>query len=160
MSEPPRFAGLSNGRAHLRLLAAVGILASAAIATGALASLFANAPSNTNSPRPSAALGEPEPGPALGLVAQTLAAGDGMIVLELRVREAELAAARARTALRNARQLGHDDRDLESFERRLEQLGAASPIEAVRRGYAPAAGDVHNQRRAHLRAIASASREL
>jgi hypothetical protein len=41
MSEPPRFVGIAYGRAHLRLLAAVGILASAAIATGGLASLFA-----------------------------------------------------------------------------------------------------------------------
>jgi hypothetical protein len=82
------------------------------------------------------------------------------------VREAELAAARARAALLDARQLGLDPSDLESFERRLEQLGAG-PIEAVRRGYAPWAGEQSgleqhekNQRRAHLRAIASASREL
>jgi hypothetical protein len=163
MSESSRFNGLTYGRAHLRLLAAVGILASAAIATGALASLFTAPPSSP----------EPEPGRALGRMTETLATGDGVIELELRVREAELAAARARTALRKARQLGHDPRDLESFETRLQQLGT-SPLEAVRRGYAPLAGGAalgsgdetvlenrgKDQRRAHLRAIASASREL
>jgi hypothetical protein len=154
-ARPPRFIGLTNGRAHLRLLAAVGILASAAIATGGLASLIAKP----------AAEPEPEPGRALGLVTHAVATADGAIELELRVREAELAATRARTALHDARQLGLDARELESFERRLEQLGV-SPLEAVRRGYAPggrpsgAQEHENEQRRAHLRAIASASREL
>jgi hypothetical protein len=156
-ARPPRFNGLTNGRAHLRLLAAVGILASAAIATGGLASLIAKP-----APEPEP---EPEPGRALGLVTHAVATADGAIELELRVREAELAATRARTALHDARQLGLDARELESFERRLEQLGV-SPLEAVRRGYAPggrpsgAQEHENEQRRAHLRAIASASREL
>jgi hypothetical protein len=130
MSEPPSFSGLAPGRAHLRLVAAVGILASIAIATGALASLFAGARSEPES----------KPGRALGLVTEMAATGDGMIELELRVREAELAAARARAALRSARQRGGDPRDLESFEHRLDQLGT-SPLESLRRGYAAAPGD-------------------
>jgi DNA repair ATPase RecN len=164
MSEPPRFNGLAPARAHLRLVAAVGILASMAIATGALASLFTSAPA------------EPEPttGRALGLVTEMAATSDAMIELELRVREAELAAARARAALRNARQQDRDPRDLESFERRLEQLGS-SPLESLRRGYAGSPADAaleekptnegekpgeNDKRRAHLRAIAPSSREL
>jgi DNA repair ATPase RecN len=163
MSEPPSFSGLAHGRAHLRLVAAVGILASIAIATGALASLFAGASSEP----------ETESGRALGLVTEMAATSDGMIELELRVREAELAAARARAALRNARQLDRDPRDLESFEHRLEQLGS-SPLESLRRGYAgspggealdgkpsaPSEKDEKDERRSHLRAIASSPREL
>jgi hypothetical protein len=175
MSEPPSFSGLAPGRAHLRLVAAVGILASIAIATGALASLFAGASSEPESERhrQGRRVPETESGRALGLVTEMAATSDGMIELELRVREAELAAARARTALRNARQLDRDPRELESFEHRLEQLGT-SPLESLRRGYAgspggqaldgkpsaPSEKDEKDERRSHLRAIASSPREL
>jgi hypothetical protein len=152
MSEPPRFNGLHYGRAHVRLVAAVGILASAAIATGGLASLFSSEPSPSKS----------ETKPALGLMSPTPAVADTTIELELRVREAELAAARARTALRNARQLGRDERQLESYEQRLEQLGT-NPLESVRRGFGAASDaqpEQQRERRPHLHAIASPPREL
>lgn len=152
MSEPPRFNGLHYGRAHVRLVAAVGILASAAIATGGLASLFTSEPSAPKS----------ETKASLGLVNPTAAGSDTTIELELRVREAELAAARARTALRNARQLGRDERQLESYEHRLEQLGT-SPLESLRRGFGATSDaqlEQERERRSHLHAIASPSREL
>jgi hypothetical protein len=170
MSEPVRFNGLQYGRAHVRLVAAVGILASAAIATGGLASLFASEPATP----------KVEAGPTLGLVSPTTPAADTTLVLELRVREAELAAARARAALRNARQLGRDEQELETYERRLEQLGM-SPLESLRRGLG-AGSDAQlepdpfgeprlddrddgeqrheRERRSHLRAIAPPARKL
>jgi hypothetical protein len=126
MSEPLRFNGL-HGRTHVRLVAAVGILASAAIATGGLVSLFSSEPPPKSESRPARALVDP-----------AAAAADTTIELELRVREAELAAARARTALRDARQLGRDERELETYERRLEQLGT-SAFESLRRSATNAA---------------------
>lgn len=155
MSEPLRFNGLHYGRAHVRLVAAVGILASAAIATGGLASLFSSEP-----PAPKS-----ETGPTLGLVNATAASGTAL-ELELRVREAELAADRARAALRNARQLGRNEQELESYEQRLEQLGI-SPLESLRRDFG-AASDAQDQfdarhqreRRSHLHAIAPPARDL
>jgi hypothetical protein len=168
MSEPLRFNGL-HGRTHVRLVAAVGILASAAIATGGLVSLFSSEPPPKSESRPARALVDP-----------AAAAADTTIELELRVREAELAAARARTALRDARQLGRDERELETYERRLEQLGT-SAFESLRRSATNAAqldqdrfGDRHQlggreaedreleqrERRSHLRAIASPTRKL
>jgi hypothetical protein len=164
MSEPLRFNGLHHGRAHVRLVAAVGILASTAIATGGLVSLL-----SSDTPAPTS-----KSEPALGLVVPVAAAADTVLELELRVREAELAAARARAALRNARQLGRDERELESYEHRLELLGTGA-FESLRRGFEAAASDAselgetderherdheQDERRPHLRAIASPSREL
>jgi hypothetical protein len=171
MSEPLRPASGPAGRSdldlrfngHLRLIAAIGILASAAIATGGLVSLF----SREASPPPS------KTGPALGLVAPAAAAVDTALALELRVHEAELAAARARAALNDARQLGRDERELESYERRIERLGS-SGFESLRRGFGASVDaaqreqersararvgehqdrDDERQRRSHQRAVA------
>lgn len=143
-------------RLNLRLVAAVGMLASAAIATGALVSLLSDDPASES---------KRETGSGPGLVDPTAAAADTQLELELRVREAELAAARARAALRDAREAGRDERELESYERRLEQLGS-SPIESLQRSLgASADGNLaaradQRERRSHLRAIASPSREL
>jgi hypothetical protein len=145
MTEPPRFNGLARGRGHLRLVAAIGLLASASIATGGLASVISRESTS-----------EPETEPALGLVSRT-AKADPTIEVELRVREAEAAAARARAALRDAA-LDGDDRA--AFEQRLDQLGT-SPLESARRGYAPPSNELDEaQRQPHLRAITSTSREL
>jgi hypothetical protein len=149
MSEPPRFNSTASRptRPSARLVVAIGILATAGIATGGLASVL----SRETPP-------EPESGPGVGLVRQS-AKGDPRIELELRVREAEAAAARARAALRDAT-LDREERD--AFERRLEQLGMG-PLESVRRDYAPEPDfDEFEQaeRQPHLHAIASPSREL
>lgn len=145
MTEPPRFTA-PRGLGPLRLVAAIGLLASAAIATGGLASLL----SSDSTP-------EPAPGESSsGLVSRT-AKSDPTLEVELRVREAEAAAARARAALRGAA-LDPDERA--AFEQRLDQLGT-SPIESVRRDLAPRVDEREkNETRPHLRAIASPSREL
>lgn len=114
VSELPRFAGPAQARQRMRLAAAIGMLAIAAIATGGLASLAAGSPMLRD--RGETKAGSPPPAPAPELDPATLA--------EQRVREAELAAARARAALGAARRAEHvDPATIEELERRVERLG-------------------------------------
>lgn len=114
----PRFNGPAQARQRLRLIAAIGMLAIAALTTGGLASLTAGrtllpeeerAPTKTSAPD-----------------RRSSSAPDPVTELEARVQRAERELHEAQTALRSARRFGQiDPRLLDELERRLEQ--AASP---------------------------------
>jgi hypothetical protein len=108
----PRFDGPAQGRQRLRLVAAVGMLAVAALGIGGAASLARlRAPADLESPEQASTTAEQ---PSLI---------DPAGLVEARIEEAEAAVARARLAVRSARQLGVvDPRLLDDFERRLDRL--------------------------------------
>jgi hypothetical protein len=113
----PRFTGPAQARQRMRLIAALGMLAIAAITTGGLASLAANRP-----PRP-----EREQRPASQASAAELPPlFDPAGRLEAQVQEAERATDQARAMIRSERQRGLvDERLLDALEQRLDALGDA-----------------------------------
>ncbi|PRQ02298.1 hypothetical protein ENSA5_24500 [Enhygromyxa salina] len=159
MSELPRFTGPAQIRERIRLAAAIGMLASAALATGALGSL---AEGSSLFPRPAA----PDPQQANGWASPDRDQLDHLLDpaarLDLEVRAAEAAVARARAAINTSRQLNElDPALLSDLERRLALLGE-SPLDSVRRSYAPAPEPepIDEKGRPHVRAIAPPPREL
>lgn len=125
---PPRYSAPDRSRQRIRLIAAIGLLASTAIAIGGLVGLFsadADAP-----PGPSAAGGDATPGAepsSSQALRNPLDALDSIDALILEVERAERAASQARVALRRARLLGHiDPEQLDWLERRLDALGRPS----------------------------------
>lgn len=162
MSEPPRspsqsgaaprFDGSARARQSLRLVAALGMLAGCAIATGLLASL-AVSPSSDDDEQVGAPLRPWTIEPVERLAPERL--------VEQRVLEAERAATRALAAVREAAELGVINAETAAqLERRLEHLGE-SPFDALRRDLSGAASPTdETQRRPHLRTIASVPVEL
>ncbi|MFO7566223.1 MAG: hypothetical protein R6X02_26490 [Enhygromyxa sp.] len=132
----PRFTGPAQARQRLRLIAALGMLAIAALATGGLASLSAGGPVLRSKQRaqPPATSNEP----------RSAAPIDMSALIEEQVEQAERELREARAAIRAARRLGQvDERELVEFERRLERAAgqppraAADPLEEGRRGLLP-----------------------
>jgi hypothetical protein len=107
----PRFDGPAQSRQRLRLVAAVGMLAVAALGIGGVASLARlRTPADLEAAEQASTAEQPSLIDPAGLV-------------EARIDEAEAAVARARLAVRSARQLGVvDPRLLDDFERRLDRL--------------------------------------
>lgn len=117
----PRFTGPAQARQRMRLIAALGMLAIAAITTGGLASLASKrpaAPAEREQPRPSANAVTPEL-PTLFDPARRV---------EAQVEEAERAAERARAMIRSERERGLvDDRLLDALEHRLDGIDDPTP---------------------------------
>ena len=122
----PRFSTSAEARGRLRLIAAVGMLALAALATGGIASLTQGSRAESTAPPLPAELTSSSGGaPLLDPAAR----------LERQVREAERGVERARSAIRRARQLGQIDRALlDELEARLELVGD-SPLDSLRHTY-------------------------
>ena len=98
----------------MRLAAALGLLAIAALATGGLASLTAGDRGEADEQTDARSRGRATPAGTEHLI-------DPASLVEARVDEAEQAVIRARAALRSARQLGVVDRDrLDVLERQLD----------------------------------------
>ena len=119
----PRYSAPDRSRQRIRLIAAIGLLASTAIAVGGLVGLL-----SSDEREPSAAVvgGPPTPRaePSPGAVRDPLRTLDSIDALIVEVERAERAASSARAALRRARMLGHvDDQQLDWLERRLDALG-------------------------------------
>lgn len=113
----PRFSGPAQVRQRMRLVAALGILAIAALATGGLASLTAKRSDRADASKPTGASTLPNTLP--GLL-------DPAHLVQDRVEQAERAQTRARAALRSARQLGLvDPAQLDQLERQLETSAAS-----------------------------------
>jgi hypothetical protein len=152
MSESPRFTGPDRVRQRIRLAAALGMLAAIALTIGGFASLAGSRPvlPRHGADAPSPTHPTTDPRELLAPAAR----------LELDVREAEAAVARARAGISKARQRDTVDPSvLEALERRLEHLGE-SPLDSVRRNYGPPPEPVDSQDRPHVHAIASGPREL
>lgn len=154
MSELPQLGelgGPARVRQRMRLAAAIGMLAIAALATGGLASLAAGSPSlpiRTKTKAPVRAWTTPEANRLL----------DPTTRVEAQVHDAEQSVARARAAIRAAREAETVDPEvLTSLERRLEILGE-SALESVRRSYGPAPDPVDD--RPHVRPLRASAREL
>jgi hypothetical protein len=110
----------------MRLIAAIGMIAIAALATGGLASLTARpAPRDAERVRPPKAQAAPR-------IASPI---DATAMLEAQVEDAERELQKARAAIRAARLLGQvDGQLLDEFERRLERAAkqsASTPAPAL-----------------------------
>ena len=113
----PRFTGPAQARQRMRLIAALGMLAIAAITTGGLASLA------TNRPRPTVEEERPRASPKAS-TPELPTLFDPARRVEAQVEEAERAADRARAMIRSERQRGLvDDRLLDELEHRLDVIG-------------------------------------
>lgn len=119
----PRFTGPAQARQRMRLIAALGILAIAALATGGLASLTAGRPALRDDERAKMPAASAERRPASPI--------DMTAVIEEQVEQAEQELREARAAIRAARRLGQvDGRLLDEFERRLGQAAGQPPTAA------------------------------
>ena len=129
MSDLPRFGGPARARQRMRLAAAIGMLAIAAIATGGLASLASGSPvipRDADSAPPTRAWATPEAARLL----------DPRTRVEAQVRDAEDSVARARAAIRSAREAESvDPHVLDAYETRLDLLDETA-LESMRRSYA------------------------
>jgi hypothetical protein len=119
----PRFTGPAQARQRIRLAAALGLLAIAALLTGGLASLAADR-SDTEASRDR----EQADTTPSGNHTQLPDLIDPASLVETRVDQAEHAVTRARAAIRSARQLGIVDPDrLDELERELDRTIGRQP---------------------------------
>ena len=122
-SSPPRYSAPDPSRQRLRLVAAVGLLACAALVVGGLVHLLSDTrPEPAKAPATASAsvstTASPDPGPTR----------DSLDVLVLEVERAEQAVGRARAALQRARARGDvDAAQLDWLERRLDALVGGVP---------------------------------
>jgi hypothetical protein len=122
----PRFTGPAQVRQRIRLAAALGLLAIAALLTGGLASLAASR-SDAAAHDPGERVAEPASShaPLPDLI-------DPATLVEARVEQAEHAVSRARAAIRSARQLGVVDQSrLDELERELDKAIGRPPASAA-----------------------------
>ncbi|MFV8752767.1 hypothetical protein ACNOYE_19635 [Nannocystaceae bacterium ST9] len=120
---PPRYSAPDRSRQRVRLVAAIGLLASTAIAVGGLVHLLPSRetppaePTREPTATPTALRGELHPHDS------NAGSRDSLEDVILEVERAERAVSSARAALRRARMLGVDDEQLDWLERRLDALG-------------------------------------
>jgi|SRR5690606_27174388 len=115
----PRFTGPAQARQRMRLIAALGMLAIAAITAGGLASLTAG--------RPVVRVDEPPATPPT-TSSERRAPVDMAAMIEVQLEGAEHEVQSARAMIRMARRLGMvDDRQLEQYERRLDRIAGRPP---------------------------------
>jgi hypothetical protein len=124
---PPRYSAPDRSRQRVRLIAAIGLLASTAIAIGGLVGLLSSDDEATiGTPGDAERASEPS---SVETLRNPLSALDSIDALILEVERAERAASSARAALRRARVLGTIDTDqLDWLERRLDALGRTSGV--------------------------------
>lgn len=139
---PPLYSAPDRSRQRVRLIAAIGMLASTAIAIGGLVAL---ASADEDRPGIPSAIGgdamrgaEPNADQSLRDRLYTLDSLDSIDALLREVERAEAAASSARAALRRARLRGNIDAEqLDWLERRLDALGTPSAIASPSPAYPP-----------------------
>lgn len=118
---PPRYSAPDRSRQRVRLIAAIGLLASTAIAIGGLVHLFSaeDEPAGVSTP------GEKSDASQSAERSAEQVPRDSLRPLLTEVERAERAVSSARAALRRARILGGvDPEQLDWLERRLDALGS------------------------------------
>lgn len=122
----PRFNGPAQARQRMRLIAAIGMLAIAAITAGGVASLTAGRSMMRDEPRTTTPATGAEPRAHVDW--SSLAEAD----VEGQVERAEREVQNARVKIRNARRLGLvDERTLDELERRLDETAGRPPVTAI-----------------------------
>jgi hypothetical protein len=120
---PPHYSAPDRSRQRIRLIAAIGLLASTAIAIGGAVHLLSTQaePAGASAPTPTRESTRSTE-PSLERLP-----GDSLSTLLTEIEQAERAVSSARASLRRARILGRvDPAQLDWLERRLDALGGSS----------------------------------